>query len=307
MAAAPEMGSGMRTAVVFFALALGQLPAATWCVTVAGLGGEPDYEQRFASQAKELEKLLKGTGPDVQVQTLLGPEATKAAVRSAIEGVAGKAKPEDAFILSLIGHGTFDGNDYKFNIPGPDISATDLATWLDRIPAQRQLVMNGTSASGASVHALQKPNRTVVTATRSGTEKNATAFPRYWIEAMRDPAADTDKNEVISALEAFKFAELRTKQFYETNKRLATEHPTLDGGDAQGPVNAGRFALLQMGSVQMAAKDPAKRALLDKREQLELQIDRLKLQKAAMATDDYKRQLEALLLDLARTQAELDQ
>ena len=192
------------------ALTLGQLPAATWCVTVAGLGGEPDYEQRFASQAKELEKLLKGTGPDVQVQTLLGPEATKAAVRSAIEGVAAKAKPEDSFILSLIGHGTFDGNDYKFNIPGPDITATDLATWLDRIPAQRQLVMNGTSASGASVHALQKPNRTWLRPRdRDGEECHR--FPALLDRGMRDPAADTDKNEVISALEAFKFAELRDK------------------------------------------------------------------------------------------------
>ena len=138
---------------------------------------------------------------------------------------------------------------------------------LDRVPAGRQLVVNATSASGASVHALQKPNRTVITATKSGTEKNATVFARYWIEALRDAAADTDKNEVITALEAFKYAELKTKQFYETNKRLATEHPMLDGGDQQGPINAGRFALLRVGSAQIAAKDPAKRALLDKREQ----------------------------------------
>ena len=81
----------------------------------------------------------------------------------------------------------------------------------------------------------------------------------------------------------------------------------LDGGEPQGPVNAGRFALLKIGSVQIAAKDPAKRALLDKREQLEVPIDQLKLQKAAMPTEDYKRQLQTLLLELAKTQAELDQ
>ena len=68
------------------------------------------------------------------------------------------------------------------------------------------------------VHALQKPNRTIITATKSGTEKNATVFPRYWIEALRDPAADTDKNEVVSALEAFKYAEAKTKEFYETKQ-----------------------------------------------------------------------------------------
>jgi hypothetical protein len=151
-----------------------------------------------------------------------------------------------------------------------------------------------------------RQNRTVITATKAGTEKNATVFPRYWIEAMRDAAADADKNEVITALEAFNFAQTKTKQFYDTNKRLATEHPTLDGGDSAAPLAAGRFALLRIGSIQKAASDPAKRVLLTKREQLEGDIDRLKFQKAAMPTDEYRRQLQALLLELARTQAEID-
>lgn len=300
----------MRSAVLSAALLLGgvaNLGATTWCLTVAGLGGEQEYEQRFTSQAGEVQKILKAAGPDVEVTTLSGAGATKAAVKSAIETIAGKAKRDDSFVLFLIGHGTFDGTDYKFNVPGPDLSGTELGALMDRVPAVRQLVVNGTSASGASVHALQKPTRTVITATKSGTEKNAVAFPRYWIEALRDPAADTDKNEVVSALEAFNFALTKTKEFYEKNKRLATEHPQLDGGDSQGPVNAGRFALLRLGSVQKAAQDPAKRALLQKREELELAIDQLKLQKAALPTEDYKRQLQALLLQLAKTQAELDQ
>ncbi|MDZ4799143.1 MAG: hypothetical protein SGI92_13340 [Bryobacteraceae bacterium] len=299
----------MRSAFIGGALLLaaaGQAPATTWCVTVAGLGGEPDYEQRFTSQAGEVEKLLRAAGPEVDVTTLSGAGATKAGIKSALEAIAGKAKSTDSFALFLIGHGTFDGTEYKFNIPGPDLSGTEISAILDRIPATRQLVVNGTSASGASVHALQRPSRTVITATKSGTEKNAVAFPRYWIEALRDPAADTDKNEVVSALEAFKFAEAKTKEFYEKNKRLATEHPTLDGGEPQGPINAGRFALLRIGAVQKAAQDPAKRALLDKREELEVAIDQLKLQKAALPTQEYRSKLQALLVQLATTQAELD-
>lgn len=272
------------------------LQGAAHCVTVAGLGGEPDYEQRFAAQAQELEKLLK---PACEVQTFQGPAATRTAVRAAIEGIAKSSKADDLFVLTLIGHGTFDGTEYKFNIPGPDISSSELASLLDRVPA-KQLVVNGTSSSGASIHALQKPGRTVVVATKSGTEKNATVFPRYWIEALRDPSSDTDKNETITAMEAFKFAEMKTKQFYETNKRIATEHAQLEGPEAN------RFTLLRIGATQLAANDPAKRALLQKREQLEVQIDSLKLQKAAMPTDEYRKQLQVLLLELARTQAELD-
>jgi hypothetical protein len=282
------------------------LQGATYCVTVAGLGGEPDYEQRFASQAQELEKLLKGSGEEIQMHTLYGAAATKEGLRNALDSVAKQAKGEDALIVVLIGHGSFDGVDYKFNVPGPDVSSTELAAMLDRVPAGKQLIVNTTSSSGASVHALQRPNRTVFTATKSGTEKNATVFARYWIEALRDPAADTDKNEVISALETFRFAEQRTKQFYETNKRLATEHPVMGGGEQDAQVGAGRFAVLRIGSVQLAAQDPAKRELLARREKLEIAIDQLKLQKAAMPAAEYKQQLQTLLLDLARTQEELD-
>ena len=69
---------------------------------------------------------------------------------------------------------------------------------------------------------------------------------------------------------------------------------------------AANFALLRMGAAQKAANDPAKRALLDKKEELEQKIDMLKYQKAAMSADDYKKQLSDALLELARVQEELD-
>jgi len=293
------------------------LPAATFFVTVAGLGGEPDYEQRFASQAQEIEKLLKASGGESNIQTLYGDKATKAQVQNALAQVAKQAKQSDAFVLMLIGHGSFDGMDYKINLPGPDISAVELGALLDRIPAGRQLVVNMTSASGGSRTALEKPNRAVITATKSGSEKNATVFARYWVEALRDPAADTDKNETVSALEAFIYAEAKTSQFYDTQKRLATEHPILEdtrqGDGARKPsaengegLLASQIPLLHIGATQIAANTPEKKALLAKREQLEQDIDKLKYQKAALPAETYKQQLGALLLELAKVQADLD-
>lgn len=302
-------------------LALGFLPlalhASTFYVTVAGLGGEPDYEQRFTSQAQEIDKLLHGSSTDAKVTTLYGPQATKANVQNALAQVAREAKPGDAFVLMLIGHGSFDGYDYKMNLPGPDISGVELASLLDRIPCTRQLVVNMTSASGGSRAALEKANRVVITATKSGNEKNATVFARFWVEALRDPGADTDKNETVSALEAFTYASAKTADFYDTQKRLATEHPTLedtglgDGERKPSPENgeglkAAQFPLLRIGSAQIAANTPEKKALLEKRDQLEEQIDKLKYEKAAMPADEYKKQLEDLLIQLAKTQAELD-
>ena len=55
-----------------------------------------------------------------------------------------------------------------------------------------------------------------------------------------------------------------------------------------------------------AARDPNKRPLIEKKEQLEQAIDKLKFEKAAMAVAEYKRQLTQLLLELAKTQEALD-
>lgn len=292
-------------------------PAATYYVTVAGLGGEPDYDQRFESLAKEIEKLVKSSAGGARVDTLFGAAATKAKLSEVLAGVAKSATAQDTLVLTLIGHGTFDGSEYKFNLPGPDVSGVELATLLDRIAGQ-QLIVNTTSCSGGSVHSLIKEGRALITATKSGTEKNAPVFARYWAEALRDASTDADKNEVISALEAFRYANDKTNRFYETQKRLATEHAQIEDTGKGEPTRtpsaengqgllAGKFVLLRIGTAQVAANNPAKRKLLEKKEQLEQQIDKLKYQRAAMPTEEYKKQLGALLLSLAQTQAEIDQ
>jgi hypothetical protein len=301
-----------------FALALlltaAALPAATYYLTVTGLGGEPDYAQHFAMWAKDIEKALK-PAPDAKVETLVN--ATREQVRGALDRIAKESKLQDALVVMLIGHGSFDGYEYKINLPGPDLTASELAALLDRIPATRQLVVNMTSASGGSLEFLRKPGRVVIAATKSGTEKDATVFPRYWVEALSDPAADSDKNEVVSALEAFRFADKKTVAYFEQENRLATEHAVLedtgkgDGVRAPSPANgegmlAGQFPLLRIGATAAAAKDPAKLRLLAKKDELEQQIDKLKYDKAEMPPDEYKKQLGALLLQLAQTQEAID-
>lgn len=278
--------------------------AATYYVTVSGLGGEPDYEQRFRMWSGEIDKILKGGGADARVETL--ESATRDQVRAALEKISREAGPQDALVLMLIGHGGFDGIDYKINLPGPDLSATELAGLLDRIRAGRQLVVNMTSASGGAIDALRKPHRVIISATKTGTEKNATVFARYWVEALRDPAADADKNETISAMEAFHYARQKTANFYETQKRLATEHPVLDDTGKGENLLASTFPLVRFGTAAKAANNPEKRKLFAKKEELENRIDQLKYQKAALPAAEYRKQLTALLLELAKTQEEMD-
>ena len=290
------------------------LRAESYFLTVAGLGGEDQYEQRFTGWASDLNKLLKAE-PGAKVDTLSGKDATKANIEAKLRALA-TTKADDSFVLVLIGHGTYDDLDYKFNIPGPDISATELAALLDKIPAQ-QVVVNATSSSGGSLSTLQKPKRVVITATKAGTEKNATVFARFFIESLRDPAADTDKNQAISVLEAFRYAEEKTGKYFETQKRLATEHALIEdlgkGEGVKAPsaengegLIAGRQVLLHLGSVASIVNDPEKQKLLKRKDELETQIDELKYRKAAVPQREYQTQMRQLLLDLAKVQEGLD-
>ena len=68
-----------------------------------------------------------------------------------------------------------------------------------------------------------------------------------------------------------------------------------EAGDGQGMLLSS-FTLLRLGTSQQAANDPAKRALLEQKDDLEQKIDTLKYQKAAMDPDDYKKQLTDALV-----------
>jgi len=201
-------------------------------LTVAGLGGEPEYDARFSGWAKDLDKLLHEVEPKAKIKTLYGADATRANVEAYLKEVARDSKPDDSLILMLIGHGTQDEFDYKFNLPGPDLTAAQLAGLLDKISAH-ELIVNMTSASGGSLVVLEKPKRVVITATKSGTEKNATVFPRYWIEGMRDPTSDVDKNDIITALEVFRYAEEKDREVLRDAEE-AFDRARADRGRGEG-------------------------------------------------------------------------
>ncbi|MGA7413632.1 MAG: hypothetical protein WBW33_24365 [Bryobacteraceae bacterium] len=291
--------------------------AASYYVTVAGLGGDPDYEKQFEKWAADLDKILQTNGPDMHATVLSGATGTRERFEQTLKQIAAAAHDDDTFALFLIGHGTFDGTDYKFNLPGPDITATELAVLLNTIHSRQQLVVMMTSASGAALAQIAKKDRIVITATKSGTEKNAVVFTRYWIDSLHDPSADTNKDGKISALESFRYADRKTAEYFESQKLLATEHALLvDTGASAGVRNpatangqgllAAAFPVIRPPAESASALSPGKQKLLAKKEDLEAKIDKLKYEKPAMAAEEYKRQLSSLLLELAKTQAEID-
>jgi len=281
-------------------LAGGMASAEVYFVVVGGLGGDPRYEQRFSEEAgATAEAARAAAGDDSHVTLLRGPAATREAITEALTALQSKTTKEDAAALMLLGHGAFDGETFKFNIPGPDLSDKQLLDLLEKIPAERQLVVLAASSSGAALKMLQAENRIVITATKSGRERNAVQFGRYWAEALSSEEADVNKNNVISAQEAYTYAEAKVKAYYEAEKRLATEHARLEGE------LAGSFTLARLAEAVEAARDPELAPLYQRREDLERKIDQLKLRKESMSEDEYFDELQKLLVELSTLQEQI--
>ena len=274
--------------------------AATHFLLLEGLGGERRYSENFREQIRGMLAAVRRTaGDEALVTVLAGTDATAGRIESAFGTLAGRVSPGDALAVFLVGHGSHDGAGYKFNIPGPDITGAQLKLWLDAVPAARQLVVSTTSSSGGALDTLKGARRVVITATKNGREKNATVFGEYFAEAFAATEADTNKNDTISALEAFQYAESKVKAHYADNQRLATEHPQLQGERAES------FMLARLGEAAALAEDPSKRELLDRRESLELKIADLTARKDELSQAEFLKELEALLLEMAAIQREI--
>lgn len=264
---------------------------------VEGLGGEAKYQQQFDKDVKAIRAASATLAGAEQVQVLAGEGATRANVTAMLKQFATTLTKEDRLILYLIGHGSHDGYEYKFNIPGQDLSGTELRTLLDAIKSESQLVVATGSSSGALQETLKKETRVVVTATRSGNERNATQFSSMFAEALGDASTDTDKNGRITAQEAFDLTARKVKDYFEAESKLATEHAQLTG------TRANVFAIAQLGSATPVT--PANAGLLVERDQLNSRLEDLRLRKDSMSEDEYLQQLEPLLVQMAELDARL--
>ena len=275
--------------------------AALHFVIIGGLGGEKEYEERFAEAVGKLSESAHSTVADESmVHVLQGPDARLDSIVKTFIGLQNSLTEDDSLAVYLIGHGTHDGDHYKFNIPGPDITAARLANLLEKIKATRQLVVNTTSSSGGSVDALLTKGRVVIAATKNGREKNVTMFGKYWADAFEDPEADIDKNQAITVQEAYDYTDAKVKLFFESASRLATEHARIEGELTSS------FTLARLGEAVAAASDPAMAPLIARREAIEMKVDQLKLRKDAMSEGEYFGELQELLLKLADVHSEIE-
>ena len=233
--------------------------------------------------------------------------ATAEEARKAFGAIKAAANGDSTVFVMLIGHGSFDTQQAKFNLVGPDLTAKDYAALVTALPSRRVIFINSASSSGEFVKPLSAQGRIVITATRSGNEQNATIFAENFIAAMMTDEADADKNGRVSVLEAFNYATKLTGDWYKQKNRLATEHALIDdNGDGTGheEATAGDGAIsktfyLDSKTIEEAAGDAELAKLIKERQRLEEEIEKLKARKSEMKQDDYDRQLEDLLVQLA--------
>src|SRR5262249_57315904 len=112
------------------------------------------------------------------------PRATADEVKKTFAALKSQLDANNVLFVFLIGHGSFDGKEAKFNLVGPDLSAPEYNVLLSSLPTRRVVVFNISSASGEFIKPLATKGRVIITATRSGQETNATRFAEYLIAAL---------------------------------------------------------------------------------------------------------------------------
>lgn len=283
---------------------------------VAGAPGEEEFKADIDLQVKSWTEVCTRAGAK-HVLIGTGPEQNGTDRDRLQRALADEPKDGRGEVwMVLVGHGTFDGKEAKLNLRGPDVSASDMAEWLK--PFRRPLaVLDTTSASAPFMAKLSAAGRVIVTSTRSGHEQNYARFGKFLAEALPDAKSDLDKDGQISLLEAFLSASHRTAEFYKADGRLATEHALIDdNGDGLGTpaewfkgVRATKRArdgatadgtrAHQFHLVRSAAEQQLPAEIRAKRDQLELEVAKLRERKAKLPEDAYYRELEKLMLQIA--------
>jgi hypothetical protein len=311
---------GLALAALAVALAS---PAAAdnYALVVTGASGGEAYARKYDGWRRSFVAVLRDTFayPADHVAVLAEKEepgvglSTREQVRRTLTDLSARLTREDLLVVLLIGHGTLaegPDEDAKFNLVGPDLTASE---WHDLLKplAARLVFVDTTSASFPFMRKIAGPGRIVITATDSAAQQFETVFAEWFVRALTEMSADTDKNGRVSVLEAFIYASAGVRRWHEEHNQLPTERPLLgDLGDGEGreaPDPAPDGALARGTFLQITGEPVGapQRALAARRTALEAEIDALKARRATMSPDTYQSELERLLVELARVSSEL--
>lgn len=282
-------------------------------LVVRGADGAEEYGRDFAEQSRLWQEVAARAGA---VFEEIGPGAGAACLELVTQKLEDWAKMKSPRLwVVLIGHGTYDGREARFNLTGPDLTPEHLAAVVKPYAGELVFVLTG-SASEPFARVLKGERRVIVSATKSGDEVFYTRLGKSFAEAIGGLAkADIDQDGQVSVLEAFLYAAAEVRLFYEEKERIATEHAVIeDNGDGQGsrsevfegtrpkagtpePVDGmrARQVVLVPGEEEKRLTE-AQRA---RRDVLETELEKLKKRRQELGEEKYYAELERLMVELA--------
>jgi hypothetical protein len=285
--------------------------AALYVTVIQGLGGQSEYDREFTDSRTKIEAASLTITDKDKVFSFSGDAATRDAILAHFKALTARMTKDDRAAIYLVGHGSFDGETYKFNIPGIDLTATDFKDLLAALPGTNNFLVNTSSTSGAMVETLvgtdekaSNPNVVIIAATRNGNERNSTQFGHFFAEALTTDGADVNKNQSVSIQEAFEYAQRGVEGYFKDAGRLATEHAQMRG-DGAAQFNLSRLNALQL-ETELNQADGELRTLLEQRQAIDAQIEELQLRRAELDNATYLRQLQALILQAAELTEQID-
>lgn len=285
-----------------------------FALLVEGAAGDPAHAELQRKLLSSLADRFRGDYKlDVQHLTVLSSQplpgegkATAEEVKAALARMAPQVKALDVMFVLLLGHGSFDGTDAKFNLVGPDLTATEWANLLKPVTG-KVVFVNTTPSSSPFLKAMAGPNHITITATDQTAQKYDTVFADAFVQALASSSADLDKDNRISMWEAFAYASRLVKQSYEQKGLMQPEHAALDddgdgtGRQSTGEGKDGTLASLTFMDASIASRpaDPELQQMMQRQEQLLIKLDDLKKQKSKMKPEEYQPAWEALIIEIA--------
>src|SRR5262249_19465924 len=295
--------------------------ADRYALIVSGASGGEAYAKKYRELRTSFVTTLRQTfSYDADHLYVLADEEGEGMVKSTRENVQralatlrGRMTRDDQLLVFLMGHGTVDGEEAKFNLVGPDMNATEWSQLLKALPG-RLVFVNTTGASFPFLGKLSGRGRVVLTATDSAAQQFETTFAEHFIHAFDDEAADVDKNGRVSIWEAFVYASAAVRQTFEQKGELPTERSLIDdtgagiGREAQTPGTDGataRITYLEPEPALDLPSDAALATLVKRRAALEYAVEELKARKESLPPDQYDAELERILTELARVSLQI--
>jgi len=199
----------------------------TFALLVGGLPGSPIYARHYRDWLTRFHKLLSAANvppanilvlsadKEFKSPLLTGP-ATTDSILTAISSLSKSIRPDDQFILIILGHGSLSDSKPELVLPGPDLDPDTLAKSLAAVSADNQVILNFSGTGGDFLKSLGKKNRVNIAAT-SPQENAEPVFAEFFLRALESNRADGEavpaagtKDGATSLLEAYNWATHQT-------------------------------------------------------------------------------------------------